>query len=542
MKKTSLRTQYGNEFDDGLNAASFCNMGGGDPPPAPDYTGAANATAAGNLAAAKYATQANRVNQTNPWGNLSYTNNQSFDTGAYGKAMADWQAAGSDPAKLPQQNDYNVDNWTQTQTLTPELQKALTSQLAVQQGKSDVAGGMMDTVKNSYADTFDAPSLSSYTSGVPGVNTNSVGSAGTFSSGANQNTSEIGAPSLNSQYAGYTSTTPGLNTNQLSASGSYLNGVQGLNQNAPQFNQNNADLYAKNAYDAQWALMQPGVDQQTQRLQNGLALQGLNPGSEASGNAQGSYFNSLAAQKNALAASSYLSGAQTAQGNYASELAGYNSSNAARTQELQNRLGVFNADITGQNTANAARNTQEGNSLAAYQANQGAQTASNTALNQQLANALAARNSSNLAQAAQYGQDQSAYSTNLAGLQTNQGLQTAQNQAQQQAYNQAVQNYGMDYQSALTARNQPLNEMNALLTGAQVQQPNFSSYALQGQTQGADLLGAATGQGTYNQGIYNADQARQAGNMSAMAGLVGAGATAYGLSSLAAAAPAAALF
>lgn len=42
-------------------------------PPAPDYTGAAQATAAGNLAAAQQATAANRVNTYTPYGNLTYT-------------------------------------------------------------------------------------------------------------------------------------------------------------------------------------------------------------------------------------------------------------------------------------------------------------------------------------------------------------------------------------------------------------------------------------------------------------------------------------
>ena len=42
-------------------------------PPAPDYTGAANATAAGNLDAARAATAANRVNQVTPYGNLDYS-------------------------------------------------------------------------------------------------------------------------------------------------------------------------------------------------------------------------------------------------------------------------------------------------------------------------------------------------------------------------------------------------------------------------------------------------------------------------------------
>jgi len=42
------------------------------PPPAPDYAGAATATASGNLTAAQAASAANRVNQVTPYGNLNY--------------------------------------------------------------------------------------------------------------------------------------------------------------------------------------------------------------------------------------------------------------------------------------------------------------------------------------------------------------------------------------------------------------------------------------------------------------------------------------
>jgi len=44
-------------------------------PATPDYTGAANATAAGNLAAAQQATRANRVNQYTPYGSMTFKEN-----------------------------------------------------------------------------------------------------------------------------------------------------------------------------------------------------------------------------------------------------------------------------------------------------------------------------------------------------------------------------------------------------------------------------------------------------------------------------------
>lgn len=47
-------------------------MGKAKAPPAPDYTAAAQATAAGNLEAARATAAANRVNQYTPYGNLEY--------------------------------------------------------------------------------------------------------------------------------------------------------------------------------------------------------------------------------------------------------------------------------------------------------------------------------------------------------------------------------------------------------------------------------------------------------------------------------------
>ena len=98
--------------------------GKSDPPPAPDYTAAANATAAGNLQAAQATAAANRVNQITPYGNLMYS------------------SAGKDASGNP--------TFTATQTLTPaqqnilEQNQGLSSGLlnTAQQGL-DYAGGLM---------------------------------------------------------------------------------------------------------------------------------------------------------------------------------------------------------------------------------------------------------------------------------------------------------------------------------------------------------------------------------------------------------------
>jgi hypothetical protein len=83
-------------------------FGKDSPPPAPDYTAAAQATAAGNLQAAQAAAAANRVNQITPYGNLNYTQ------------------TGTDSTGNPM--------WTATQTLSPDQQKILDQQSALSSG------------------------------------------------------------------------------------------------------------------------------------------------------------------------------------------------------------------------------------------------------------------------------------------------------------------------------------------------------------------------------------------------------------------------
>ncbi len=81
--------------------------------------------------------------------------------------------------------------------------------------------------------------------------------------------------------------------------------------------------------------------------------------------------------------------------------------------------------------------------------------------------------------------------------------------AQQQAFNQAAYN-----------QMQPINVINALRTGTQVDNPNYVSPVQQAQTGGADLMGAAQNQYNAALGSYNAQQAG-AGNF--WGGLMGLG-------------------
>jgi len=101
--------------------------GGSSAPATPDYTGAANATAAGNLAAAQAAAAANRVGQNTPYGNLNYSQ------------------TGTDSQGNPM--------WTATQTPNTQLAGAINNSLG--------------QVSNQYANGFNGGNLPSY-----GINPN----------------------------------------------------------------------------------------------------------------------------------------------------------------------------------------------------------------------------------------------------------------------------------------------------------------------------------------------------------------------------------
>lgn len=74
-------------------------------PKTPDYTGAAQATAAGNLDAARVAAKANRVSEYTPWGNLIYTNNVNGDPDQW---RSDTVLSPAGQANLDQTNKLNT--------------------------------------------------------------------------------------------------------------------------------------------------------------------------------------------------------------------------------------------------------------------------------------------------------------------------------------------------------------------------------------------------------------------------------------------------
>ena len=117
----------------------------------------------------------------------------------------------------------------------------------------------------------------------------------------------------------------------------------------------------------------------------------------------------------------------------------------------------------------------------------------------------------------------------LGGMNYNNNLAyvNANNQAQSQIFNQnlaaanfqnAAQQQAMS--QALQQRQLPLNEIAALMSGQQIQNPQFQPY--QGQTtQAGNIQGAVQQQGQWDQNIYNQQVAQRNGLLGAIGGLAG---------------------
>lgn len=197
----------------------------------------------------------------------------------------------------------------------------------------------------------------------------------------------------------------------------------------------------------------------------------------------------------------------------------YQSTNDARNQAALYGLGLdFQANQQGMQNALATGNFSNAAQQQRYAQALGANQVANSAQQQNYNQALGAGQFSNQAQQQNYEQ----------GLQA-QGLY---NQAQAQNYNQALgqAQFGntaalQRYQQQLAQYNQPLNQTTALMSGSQIQAPQFQQY------QGANISAApvfqgAQAQGTYNQGIYGQQMAGYNAMLGGVADLGGAAMTA----------------
>jgi len=419
-------------------------MGKSSPPPPPDYASAARETAAGNREAAQFATNANRINQFTPYGNLTYNYTPEFD------------AEGNETGR----------GWSQTMNLTPQAQQALDQQLALNQKYGEVANIGFDRARS----IFENPQLN--TSNLPQINPLNQGSL----SGVRN----FDASGLN-DVRGINESALG-NVRNLDASG--LNDVRGIDLNSLPRGAVNAGQTAQQAILSR---LNPQLQQQEEALRTRLANQGITLGSDAYNRemlAQGQRANDLTTQ----AALQGISLDQAVRQQAFGEQQALSANDLARRQAgFGERQAMSQLDMQRQAQNLGIQQALSANDLARRQVGFGERQA--------MSQFDAARRQQSL-------QEQLAFANNAAD--------TRARMLQEQAYLQ----------------DRPLNLINALRTGNQVQAPQFQQFAQQATTAGPDLLNAANAQ--YGAAV-DAANARNAQSSGMMSGLLGLGLGAAGL-------------
>jgi hypothetical protein len=233
--------------------------------------------------------------------------------------------------------------------------------------------------------------------------------------------------------------------------------------------------------------LEPSIQRNRVSTETQLINQGLRPGTEAYDNA----INLLGQQENDLRQQAALQGLNL---DLSANQQGFGQALAGGQFGNQAQLAGFGANLQNQQAANQALAQNVNQQLAAQQL-------ANQAISQNFGQGSAAQQMANQAIAQNYGQGLTASQTENARIaqQFNQAQQAAQfgNTAQQQALAQAIQN-----------RQIPLNEISALMSGSQIQNPQFAAY--QGQTiTPPNIAGAAAQQGAFNQNVYNQQVAGQ---------------------------------
>lgn len=491
-------------------------MGGkGSAPKAPDYVGAANAQAEASKEVTNIQNFANRPTINTPYGSESWSNQASID-----------------PA-----TGQRVTSWTQNTTLAPGLQAALDAQVGTQLGRSNLANDFMGRVANEYSQPFDYQNLPQMAQmgGAPSLYTGLADYAQGLSTGVNSRSGDVvggfgfGGPQMGVQDYG-------LNTQFDPMQGGLARNVQqqniqrqlnmGDNPALPQFDSSYRDSVAQSLIER----MMPVHDRQRNEIETQLANSGYTVGSEG-------YTRALADMQGRQAAERY--NALDTAGNEAQRLYG---------MQMGSRQQAFNEDMGMGQFANSAANQAFQQGLGAnqfqnqatgqaYQQAMGAQQAGNQALGQQFGQGLQAGQFGNQAQNQLYQQmmgqanlanqaNAQAFQQDLAANQFgNQSLgqAAALDQSRMGAMNQAMgQQFGMNQQFAnqqnqlrqqaiaeqMQRRGMSLNEMNALLSGQQVNMPQMPNFVQAGRSETPDILGATQMGYNAQMDAYNAKQAQ----------------------------------
>lgn len=143
------------------------------PPPAPDYKSAAEATAAGNLEAARAGTTAGRPDEYTPLGSREWTNlgYEQFDQPGYEQALEEYEAFQRDRTRgivgqtigqaleRPTREQFttiaDADKWRSDISLSPEAQALFDRNLQTQTGMADIGLAGLGQMKDLFSTRFN---------------------------------------------------------------------------------------------------------------------------------------------------------------------------------------------------------------------------------------------------------------------------------------------------------------------------------------------------------------------------------------------------
>lgn len=501
-------------------------MGKRSAPPAPDYTAAVEKQAEASAANTAAQTAANRPNITTPWGSMTWTQTP----GAEGQ-----------PAQ-----------WAANVQLSPQQQQALNSQMAIQQGRSDAALGLLNQAQSAFqtpmnwsalpgrADQISAPQLrggwedahragQGIGSSIAGPQQGTMGSVGgqrpstLFGFGAPQ-----GGPVNQAGNQIQTTLAPGQQATQGSASGGDIQ--RSLSQSAGDWRQT--------AQDAVNKLQDPYLAQRRAAVQTQLSNQGIAPGSEAYTNAMREVNDAEdRARLSAIAAgrdeASMLFGQDLAGGQFTNQAqqqafgqSGFNANLANALNQQQFSQGLASGQFGNAANAQGWAQGMQGQGQAFNQALQGAQF-TNQAIGDDFGRGLQSANLANQVNQQQFGQNalQAQFGNQAQQQQWNQLYQRAQygdQQAMQQLQAQMLagnfnnQNRQQAIAEEQMRRGMPLNELNALLSGQQVGMPQMPNFSQAGRVDTPNYFGAANAQYQSALDASNAGNMMQSGMMSGL--------------------------
>jgi hypothetical protein len=371
-------------------------LGINDAPPPPDYAAAAREKAAGDLKAAEAATQANRANQVNPYGSLTW----SQTTGPDGKPV-----------------------WTQTTSLNETGQKLLDADNKSKLGLAGLQEQAVSRVKSAQ----DA-----------GWNDTNLNKAGTA-----LDPSKAGA--LNADGSAFKFSVGGTGGSNVGDRTSYYD----ASKVGPTGQVYDPNSDTNDATQRILSRLNPQLDRRRAATESQLANQGITRGSEAWKNAM----SDMGQQENDAYTQAGLQGITLGQ-----------------SQQAQ---------TYGQQMGNRSALTNDQKLLADQQMGVRAQDIQQAGINTQAATAA-----SQMALQSQITGQQMGLAAQQQGFNQNQ-------QAQNTAFNQnnALRATGLQEQNYFA--NRDINQLNAIRSGSQVNNPTFGSYAQQQTTQGADALTAA---------------------------------------------------